>query len=80
MAKPWFVVKRYGVGLSPSGPGWVLVLAYVAAWATAGFWIRLLGPIPAAVLMAAVTIGFFVIMARTSDHKPWRWRRGDDNP
>jgi hypothetical protein len=79
--KPWFVVKRYGLGLSPSGWGWPFTFAYVAALAFGVVWASRTGGGGLAIAgLAVLTIAFFVVMALTSDHKPWRWRWGDDEP
>lgn len=80
MKRPWFVVKRYGLGLAPRGWGWLVTFAYVALLVLALVWIRRLGPAPAVIAAFAVTAGFFVVMGLTSDHKPWRWRWGKDDP
>jgi hypothetical protein len=77
--KPWFVVKRYGYGLAPSGWGWLLTFAYVALLGLAAIFAGQLGPAATAMALAALTVGFFVVMALTSDRKPWRWRWGGDD-
>jgi hypothetical protein len=78
--KPWFVVKRYGVGLSPSGWGWLLTFAYVALLGIALIGVGRFGPVVTMTAIAVLTVIFFVVMALTSDHKPWRWRWGEDDP
>ena len=79
MKKPWFGVKAYGIGIGPkSFPGWVSVLVYAAAMGGAtpfGEWLKL--PFwRAGAFMLAMTVGLLVLMAVTSDGKPWRWRWG----
>jgi hypothetical protein len=79
MGEPWFSVKTYGIGLSPKSPaGWIALAVYGAAVTaappvTAHFgaprWVT-------GAAIAALTIGFLVLMFAKSDGRPWRWRWG----
>jgi hypothetical protein len=77
MGEPWFSVKTYGIGLSPKGPaGWIALAVYFAAISavppvTAHFAAPRWG---AGAAIAALTIGFLVLMFAKSDGRPWRWR------
>jgi hypothetical protein len=81
MGKPWFGVKRYGVGLAPcSVEGWLAVAAYVVAMAATA-------PIVNALHLPIwfIGIGFLIataallgLVAVKNDGKPWHWRWGND--
>ncbi len=79
--KPWFVVKRYGVGLSPSGwQGWTCTALFTVLIALAAVEIqRSRGSAVSIAALAFAVLGFTLIMLLTSDGKPWRWRRGEDD-
>jgi hypothetical protein len=76
MAKPWFRVKRYGVGagLPCSWEGWLTTAALLGAVIA----IRVLGgdhagwTIPAILVAVAV----FCVVARLKSDAPWKWRWG----
>jgi hypothetical protein len=76
MGKPWFRVKRYGVGagLPCSWEGWLASAALLGAIIA----IRVLGgdhagwQIPAILILVAV----FVVVARLKSDAPWKWRWG----
>ncbi|RAK51441.1 hypothetical protein [Phenylobacterium deserti] len=79
MSRPWFGVKRYGIGLSPtSGQGWAALLAYVVTLAaTPLLAVRLGAPswiVPLA--LAAETAALIAVVLLKGDGKPWRWRWG----
>jgi hypothetical protein len=81
MKAPWFVVKRYGFGLSPSGwKGWTCTAVFVVltALATVGIQRSRASPVSLAT-MAFVVLGFTLVTLLTGDGKPWRWRRGEDD-
>lgn len=80
LKRPWFVVKRYGYGLAPSGWGWPFTFVYVALLACAAIYAARFGRAAAVIVVALLLAGFFLVMALTSDGKPWRWRNGDDAP
>jgi hypothetical protein len=80
MSRPWFVVKRYGIGLSPSWPaGWIVLAVWIVALALSGLVVDALkAPAWALVLAdAALTAALLVLIALKNDGKPWRWRQGD---
>jgi hypothetical protein len=78
---PWFVVKRYGLGLSPSGwKGWTCTFVFIALITPATLAIQRSGGSAVSIAtMAFVVLGFTLVMLLTSDGKPWRWRRGEDD-
>jgi hypothetical protein len=81
MKDPWFVVKRYGLGLSPNGwQGWSVTALYVVLIALTALWVERTGASgPALAGLALVLVSFIVVMVLASDGKPWRWRWGDDD-
>jgi uncharacterized membrane protein YccC len=81
MKDPWFVVKRYGVGLSPSGwKGWTCTAVFIALITTAAVGIqRSRASAVSIATMAFVVLAFTLVMLLTSDGKPWRWRRGEED-
>ncbi|HZZ67939.1 MAG TPA: hypothetical protein VFE18_07180 [Phenylobacterium sp.] len=81
MKAPWFVVKRYGFGLSPSGwKGWACTAVFIVlvTLATVGVQRSRASAVSLATL-AFVVLAFTLVMLLTSDGKPWRWRRGGDD-
>jgi hypothetical protein len=81
MKDPWFVVKRYGYGLSPSGwKGWTCTAVFIGlvTMATVGVQTSRASLVSLATL-AFVVLAFTLVMLLTSDGKPWRWRRGEDD-
>jgi len=75
----WFAPKRYGygAGLPISWQGWALTIAFVAiAVPLAGHFRG--HPARLVAALAPVTIGFFLICARTT-RGGWRWRWGEDD-
>lgn len=81
MRDPWFVVKRYGLGLSPKGwKGWACTAAFVVLFTLAVVEVqRTRASIPALAAAAVVALGFALVMLFTSDGKPWRWRWGGND-
>lgn len=81
MKDPWFVVKRYGLGLSPNGwKGWGVTALYVVLIALTAVWVERTGASGAALAVLALALAsFVVVMVLTSDRKPWRWRWGEDD-
>jgi hypothetical protein len=81
MKDPWFVVKRYGIGLSPSGwKGWTCTAVFIVLVTLATIAIqRSHGSAISVLAMAFVILGFTLVMLLTNDGKPWRWRRGEDD-
>jgi hypothetical protein len=75
---PWFVVKRYGFGLTPSGWGWPFTLAWLVLIGFAVVFAARFGRAATAAVVTVLLAGFFVVMAVTSDGKPWRWRNWGD--
>ena len=81
MKTPWFVVKRYGLGLSPSGwKGWTCTAAFIALSILATIGVqRSGGSLVSVAVLAFVVLGFTLVMLLTSDGRPWRWRWGKDD-
>ena len=81
MKDPWFVVKRYGIGLSPSGwKGWTCTAVFIVLVTLATIAIqRSHGSAGSILTMAFVILAFTLVMLLTNDGKPWRWRRGEDD-
>ena len=81
MNDPWFVVKRYGLGLSPNGwKGWTVTALYIALISLVTVWVQRTGASALALAtMAFVLLSFVLVMLLTSDRKPWRWRWGNDD-
>ena len=80
MKRPWFVVKRYGFGLSPNGlGGWTTLVAYVLALAAAPQLAvdRGWSQVRTGGVVLALTVLVVAVMLLTSDRKPWRWRWGE---
>ena len=80
MKDPWFVVKRYGYGLQPSGwKGWTCTAVFIVLITLATIGIQRSRGSPVSIAqMAFVLLAFILVMLVTSDGKPWRWRRGED--
>ena len=77
MNRPWFVQKRYGIGLSPNGwRGWAATLIYVALLAGMLIAQGRRFPLWTGLGVAGLSVGFLIVMIKTSDGLPWRWRRG----
>jgi len=81
MKDPWFVVKRYGVGLSPNGwKGWTCTAAFIVIAAAGTVWAhRTGGALRAIAAIALLLLAFVPVMLLTSDRKPWRWRWDKDD-
>lgn len=81
MKDPWFVVKRYGVGLSPNGwKGWTCTAVFIVLIVLATLGIQRSGAsLVSLATMAFVILAFTLVMLLTSDGKPWRWRWGEDD-
>ena len=75
MDKPWFRVKRYGLGagLPCSWQGWALMAAFVAILFGTGLAELPYGPRLAITLLAAIA---FLLVARLKSDAPWKWRWG----
>ncbi|CAN5461571.1 hypothetical protein BH10PSE3_BH10PSE3_30470 [soil metagenome] len=78
MGKPWFRVKRYGLGagLPCSWEGWVVLTAFVVIAIGSGLLLQE-HPIAhiATILTATAVVG--AIAWRKSDG-PWKWRSGGE--
>jgi hypothetical protein len=77
MGKPWFGVKRYGVGagLPCSWQGWVVLAAFLVVVFGVG-----LADIPSGrrvALVLGATLAFGVV-ARLKSDRPWKWRWGGE--
>jgi uncharacterized membrane protein YccC len=81
MKDPWFVVKRYGLGLSPNGrKGWTSTAVFVVLVTLAAVGVqRSRASVVSIATPAFVILAFTLVMLLTSDGKPWRWRRGGDD-
>jgi hypothetical protein len=75
MGKPWFHVKRYGLGagLPCSWEGWTVVAAFFAVIFATGLAELAPGPRIAIIVIAAVA---FMVVARLKSDAPWKWRWG----
>ena len=75
MGKPWFHIKRYGVGagLPCSWQGWVAVAVFLAVIFATGLAELPTGPRLAIVLVDVIA---FVAVARLKSDAPWKWRWG----
>ena len=75
MGKPWFRVKRYGLGagLPCSWEGWAVTAAFVAILFGTGLAEISYGPRLATILIAAVAL---LVVARLKSDAPWKWRWG----
>jgi len=75
MGKPWFHIKRYGVGagLPCSWEGWAVVAAFLAVIFAVGLAELSPGPRIAIVL---IDVAAFIAAARLKSDAPWKWRWG----
>jgi len=75
MGKPWFRVKRYGlgVGLPCSWEGWAVTAGFAAILFATGLAELPSSPRLAIILIAALT---FLVVARLKSDAPWKWRWG----
>ena len=75
MGKPWFRVKRYGLGagLPCSWEGWAVLAAFLAV--VFGVSLADLPPAPRAAIILAAAVTFMVV-ARLKSDRPWKWRWG----
>lgn len=75
MGKPWFRVKRYGLGagLPCSWEGWAVTAGFVAILFGVGLAELSPGPRVAIILAAAIA---FLVVARLKSDAPWKWRWG----
>lgn len=79
MSKPWFGVKKYGVGMSPASPaGWLALAVYVCAMIAVGPVVDALhGPVWAIfVCLGLLTAGLLLLVKLKGDGQPWKWRWG----
>ena len=78
MGKPWFRVKRYGLGagLPCSWEGWAVAAAFLGAL----FAVGLLTEEHAGFRIPAILIATaaFCVVARLKSDGPWKWRWGQD--
>ena len=81
MSKPWFIVKRYGFGATPSGwSGWLFTIGFAVVLIFAAIWMQRTGSNGAAIFALPALILVFVVVAKLKgDGKRWRWRWGDDD-
>ena len=79
MFKPWFLPKKFGYGLAPSGvAGWVCVIIFAAALSAEAYALRS-GHLTRhgamwAVMGTALVFGGLIWL--TSDRKSWGWHWG----
>jgi hypothetical protein len=75
MGKPWFHVKRYGVGagLPCSWEGWAATAVFLAVIFATGLAELPPGPRIAIVLVDVIA---FAAVARLKSDAPWKWRWG----
>jgi hypothetical protein len=78
MGKPWFRVKRYGVGagLPCSWEGWAVTAAFLAIVFGGGVLAEQHAGLRLAVTLVAVAV--FCVIARLKSDAPWTWRWGRD--
>ena len=76
MGKPWFRVKRYGVGagLPCSWEGWLVTAAFLAAMIAGGVLAGEHTGLRIGTLLIAVAA--FAVVARLKSDAPWKWRWG----
>jgi hypothetical protein len=76
----WFAPKRYGygAGLPISWQGWVLFIGYLVLVTGASVLIprTIVGYVS---IVTILTVAFIVIVSRTTQGGPWRWRSGKDD-
>jgi hypothetical protein len=78
MGKPWFRVKRYGVGagMPCSWEGWAVTAAFLALVFGVG---AFTDDHPAVRLATTlIAIGAFIVIARLKSDAPWKWRWGGE--
>jgi hypothetical protein len=79
MGKPWFRVKRYGVGagLPCSWEGWALLAAFLVILIGSGVVLadhdRMLH---FSIVLASTAI--VIVVSRLKSDAPWKWRWGQD--
>lgn len=78
MGKPWFRVKRYGVGagLPCSWEGWAVLAVFLAIAIGSGFLLPT-HPIAHIATVLTATATMVAIAWRKSD-RPWKWRNGEE--
>jgi len=76
MGKPWFHVKRYGLGagLPCSWEGWAVTAGFLAVI----FAVGALGGEHSGLRIASILIAVavFYVVARLKSDAPWKWRWG----
>jgi predicted anti-sigma-YlaC factor YlaD len=79
MGKPWFRVKRYGVGagLPCSWEGWALLAGFLVVIVTSGVVLAGRDPMLHLGVVLASTAIVVVVSWRKSDG-PWKWRWGNE--
>ncbi len=78
MSKPWFRVKRYGVGvgLPCSWEGWLVTVAFLAIMIAGGVLAGEHAGLRIVTILIAVAV--FGVVARLKSDAPWKWRWGQD--
>ncbi|MDR6787104.1 hypothetical protein J2Y58_000442 [Sphingomonas sp. BE138] len=76
-SKPWFAVKRYGMGagMPIAWQGWALLALFFAILALANIYLDHQGARTAVIVTAAVLLSIVAFFRTDGD---WRWRWGDD--
>ena len=76
MGKPWFRVKRYGVGagLPCSWEGWAVGGMFLAVIVVTGALPREHAGLRVATIL--ITTAVFCVVARLKSDAPWKWRWG----
>ena len=76
MGKPWFRVKRYGVGagLPCSWEGWAVTAAFLAVIFAVGVLTGEHTGLRIATILIAAAV--FCVVARLKSDAPWKWRWG----
>ena len=79
MGKPWFRVKRYGIGagLPCSWEGWALVAVFLAIVVGSGLVFTERAPmLHLGVVLASTAI--VLVVSRLKSDGPWKWRWGNE--
>jgi hypothetical protein len=80
MGKPWFVVKRYGIGAAPNGLcGWLFTIGFAVVLVLGAVWAERGGSKVAAAFALPVLAIVFIAVAKLKSDKAWRWRWGQDD-
>jgi hypothetical protein len=78
MGKPWFRVKRYGVGagLPCSWEGWAVTALFLGFMIASGVLAREHTSLRIGLIFVAVAV--FGVVARLKSDAPWKWRWGGE--